>query len=155
MSDTENIFGCFVSITQPYQSAPQETKDLAQEQGQLFRAYIWREKGICDMLKQLKNKDYGGDLSIVLFQFYVNPLAVELQHLKEIEPYRKTEKSIGIPIIINNENFFSKLDEERHNFLKQTILQKLDLLGEVVKKKKLDTNTKQLKYDLRNVFMCF
>jgi len=99
----------------------------------------------------LTNETYGKDLMIILFQFYVNPLPIELQNLKEIEPYRKKEKAIGIPIIVNDENFFSKSEEGRYNFLKQSILQKLDLLAEVVKKKKLDTNMEQLKTDVQEI----
>lgn len=73
------------------------------------------------------------------------------QSLKKIEAYRKNEKSIGIPIIVSEENFFSKSEEERYSFLKQSILQKLDLLTEVVKKKKLDTKMDLLKFDLEKV----
>lgn len=151
MSDTENIFGCFVSATQPYLDASQETKDLALAQGRLFRSYIWGDKGICDTLKKLKHEDYGKDLQLALFQFYVNPLPIEVQSLKAIEDYRKREKSIGIPIIVNDENFFSKSEAGRYSFLKQSILQKLDLLAEVVKKKKLDTKMSLLKADLQRV----
>jgi len=151
MSETENIFGCFVSATQPYPDASQETKDLALEQGRLFRSYIWGDKGICDTLKKLKHEDYGKDLKLALFQFYVNPLPIEIQSLKAIEDYRKREKSIGIPIIVNDENFFSKSEAGRYSFLKQSILQKLDLLAEVVKKKKLDTKMNLLKADLQRV----
>lgn len=151
MEMKDNIFGCFVSATQPYPDANQETKDLALEQGRLFRSYIWGDKGICDTLKKLKHEDYGKDLKLALLQFYVNPLSIEIQNLKEIEPYRAKEKAIGIPIIVDNENFFSKSEEERYRFLKQSILQKLDLLSEVVKKKNLDTKMDLLKVDLQKV----
>ncbi|MFM2375225.1 MAG: hypothetical protein RLZZ165_322, partial [Bacteroidota bacterium] len=65
--------------------------------------------------------------------------------------YRAKEKAIGIPIVINDKNFFSKTEEERYSFLKQSILQKLDLLAEVVKKKKLDTKMDLLKADLQKL----
>ena len=151
MNDTKNIFGCFVSVTQPYPDVSKETKDLVLEQGRLFRSYIWGDRGICDTLKKLKHEDYGKDLKLALFQFYVNPIPYEQQNLKEIEPYRKNEKAIGIPIVVNDENFFSKSEEERYNFLKQTILQKLDLLADIVKKKKLDTRIDLLKADLQKI----
>jgi len=151
MSVITNIFGCFVSVTHPYPNASQEVKNLASKQGDLFKTYIWGDKGISDTLKKMKYENYGKDLKLALFQFYVNPIPLELQHLKEIEPYRKEEKSIGIPIIINVENFFSKSEEGRYDFLKQSILQKMDLLAEVVKKKKLDTNMMQLKVDLERI----
>jgi len=76
-----------------------------------------------------------------------------LQKLKEIESYRKNEKSIGIPVIVNDENFYSKSENGRYNFLKQSIFQKLELLSEVVHKKKLDTKMEQLKNDLQKVLV--
>ncbi|MDR0575277.1 MAG: hypothetical protein LBG96_14875 [Tannerella sp.] len=152
MDNSINIFGCFVSITEAYPDVSQAIKDLASEQGDLFRIYIWGNKGLCDTLKKLKHEDYGRDLKLALFQFYVNPIPIQVQSLKAIENYRKKEKSIGIPIIITEENFFSKTDKERYDFLQESILQKLDLLAEVVKKKKLDTNVSLLKSDLLKLF---
>ena len=148
---SENILGCFISCPAVYYDADQKTKDLASEQGELFRAYIWGEKGICETLKKLKHQDYGEDLILILFQFYVCPLPIELEDLKEIERYRKKEKAISIPIIVNNENFFSKSEEARYAFLKQSILKKLDLLAEIVKRRKLDTKMDLLKSDLEEV----
>lgn len=151
MNDDKNIFGCFVSVTNPFPDASQASKDLATEQGKLFRSYIWGDKGVCDALKKLNNEHYGKDLKLALFQFYVNPIAYELDNLKEIEAYRKNEKSIGIPIVVNDKNFFSQTEEGRYNFLKQSIFQKLELLTEVVKKKKLDTKMDLLKADLQKL----
>ena len=71
--------------------------------------------------------------------------------MKAIEPYRKKEKSIGVSIIVNNENFFSRSEDERYTFLKQSMLLKLDLLAEVVKQKKLDTNIVLLQSDLQKI----
>lgn len=153
MSNSSNILGCFVSVTQAVSTADSKTKDLVSEQGRLFRSYVWGEKGICDTLKKLNHEDYGTDLILVLFQFYVNPLPIEIQNLKEIENYKKSEKAIGIPIIINNENFFSISEEARYIFLKQSILQKMDVLAEVVKKKKLDTNMELFKSDLQKILV--
>lgn len=143
MSEDNSIFGCFVKTTA---DATLNNEEKVFEKGKLFRTYIFGEKGIDKQLKQIRNVDYGSDLKLILFQFYVYPL----QDLEPVE-YRKREKSIGIPIVIDDENFFSKSDEERYNFLKESILNKLDLLAEVVKKKKLDTNVEKLKYDLLNV----
>lgn len=151
MSDDKNIFGCYVSYPSLMYDATELQKENAKKQGDLFRQYIWGDKGICDTLKKLNQDDYGKDLKLALFQFYVNPIAYELENLKEIEAYRKNEKSIGIPIVVNDKNFFSQTEEGRYNFLKQSILQKLDLLAEVVKKKKLDTKMDLLKADLEKV----
>lgn len=151
MSENKNIFGCFVSYQSLMYDSTEIQKDNAKKQGDLLRKYIWGDKGICDTLKKLNNKDYGQDLELALFQFYVNPIQYELDNLKEIESYRKKEKAIGIPIIINDEKFFSKSEEGRYDFLKNSILQKIDLLTEVVKKRKLDTNMDLLKADLHKL----
>lgn len=37
----------------------------------------------------MKHEDYGEDMKLALFQFHVKPTQIELQNLKEIEPYRK------------------------------------------------------------------
>lgn len=139
MGDENYIIGCFASTT------------MGDEQGVLFRTYIWGDEGIGNVLKALSYENYGNDMKRILFQFYVNPIPYEQQNLKEIEPYRVREKAIGIPIIVTNENFFSKSEEGRYSFIKQSILQKLDLLSEVVKKKKLDTKMDLLKADLEKL----
>jgi hypothetical protein len=149
----EEILGCFISNPAVYFDADQIAKDLASEQGELFRAYIWGEKGICDTLKKLKHKDYGEGLTLILFQFYVSPLPIQLENLPEIERYRKKEKAIGIPVIVNRENFFSKPEETRRAFLKQSIFQKLNLLAEIIKKRKLDTKIDLLKSDLEKLLI--
>ena len=149
MEVKDNIFGCFFKVGFDPGLSEHDFTNLAN----VFRAYIWGEKGICDTLKKLRHADYGKDLRSALFQFYVKPTAAELQELKEIEPYRKREKAIGIPIIVNDENFFRKSEEGRYSFLKESILQKLDLLAEVVMQKKLDTDMDLLKADLQKVLI--
>jgi hypothetical protein len=157
MREIDKFLGCFTSGPATIYDANKTEKERLIEQedkikiGQLFRSYVSGEKGINNNLKKLKSKDYGEDMAIILFQFYLNPIPYELQHIKPIENYRKSEKSIGIPIIVNDENFFSKNESERYSFLRESILQKMDLLFEVVKKKKLDTNMELLKSDLENV----
>lgn len=139
MEEKINILGCYVSSMN------------GDDNGDLFRQYIWGEKGICDTLKNLKHKDYGKDMMMILFEFYVNPIPYLEQNLKVIDSYRKNEKSIGLRIVVNDKNFFSKSEEGRYSFLKQSIFQKLDLLEEVVKKKKLDTKMDLLKSDLEKL----
>ncbi len=147
MNNDKNIFGCFFKVGFDPSLTEHDFSNLANT----FKGYIWGEKGICDTLKKLNNENYGKDLKLALFQFNVKPTAIELQRLKEIEPYRAKEKAIGIPIIVTDENFFSKSEEGRYSFLKQSILQKLDLLAEVVKKRKLDTKMDLLKADLEKL----
>tara|TARA_R110000737_G_scaffold325231_1_gene338522 strand:+ start:249 stop:548 length:300 start_codon:yes stop_codon:yes gene_type:complete len=75
---------------------------------------------------------------LILFEFYVNPIPYLRGNLKEIGSYRRKEKSIGIPIIIDDENFFKLHGAEQMDFLKQRILEKLVLVKEKVKRNKLD-----------------
>ena len=124
---------------------------MGDKQGEEFRSYIWGEKGICDTLKTLKHEKYGTDLMLVLFKFRVDPIPYELENLKEIEKYDTKEKAIGISIVVNQENFFGKSEAERFAFIKQAILQKIDLLADVVQNEKLDTNTVLLNSDLNAI----
>jgi len=157
MDNNMNIFGCHIMAEATiYDKNKTEQERQAEEtrtseEFHLFHSYIRGEKGIDNTLKKLNNENYGNDLKLILFQFYIKPIPYLLQHLKEIESYRKKEKAIGIPIIVTDEFFFNKSEEGRYNFLKQSILQKIDLLAEVVKKKKLDTNMVQLKIDLEKM----
>lgn len=85
----------------------------------LFRSYIWGEKGIDNLFKKLKSQDYGNGLKLILLQFYINPHPIELDHIEEVESYRKNERSIGLSIIVNNQNFFNRTELERSQFLKR------------------------------------
>ncbi len=147
----ENILGCFISGAANYSDEDPVIAERRTEKSELFRTYIWGELGIRNSLKKLKRSDYGNDLKLALFQFYVLPLLEELTYLKEIERYRSKERSIGIPIIIHDENFFNRSDLERRQFLKDEILEKLDLLAKVVKRNKLDTNIALLKADVDRI----
>lgn len=99
----------------------------------------------------MKWYDYGQDFHLVLFQFYVKPIPYLRDSLREIENYRRKEKSIGIPLIIDEENFF-KLDiADRQIFLKRTILDKLELLKEKVKRNKLDPDILGLKKEVEKL----
>ena len=74
------------------------------------------------------------------------PCDYERIHIKEIEQYRKKEKAIGIPIIVER-SFFQFSETERRKFLVSSMLSKFNLLRNVVKNKKLDTNMTKLVYD--------
>lgn len=152
MKETDDpIFGCFVSGPATYHNGDSKTRELLECKGETFRSYIWGPLGIRDSLNTLRRQDYGKDLQLALFQFYLLPLLEELAYLKEIERYRPKERAIGIPVIIHNENFFDRSDLERRRFLKEVILQKLGLLAVVVKRNKLDTNIALLKADVEKL----
>lgn len=125
---------------------------MGEEEGAIFRKYLWGKKGIADFIKSLHYDKYGYDLNIILFKFYVNPDPYTLSDLKEVEPYRKSEQSISTNIIVNNSNFFLKSENERREFIKNSIMEKLNSIEEIVTKKKLDTNMNLLKSDLKILF---
>jgi hypothetical protein len=152
MNENDNILGCFVSGPALYHDSDQQTINTSKETGELFRNYIWGEYGFCNKLKSLKHEAYGKDLVLILFQFYLNPIPYELENLKEIERYRKKEKSIGIPVIVNDNNFFNRSENDRQEFLRKSILQKIDLLSTVVNRNKLDTKIELLKTDIEMLF---
>jgi hypothetical protein len=151
MNKGDNILGCFVSGPALYFDADEETREAARIKAELFRNYIWGEFGICERLKELKYTNYGEDLRLALFQFYLLPLIEELAVLKEIERYRRKERAIGLPIIVHDHNFFEKSDPDRRKFLKKAMLEKLDLLAGVVARNKLDTDIKSLRADVETI----
>ncbi len=141
-----NILAFFLSYPSLPIDASDEVSDEAIKRGDEFRTYIWGEKGIDVLLKSLSYVDYGKDLKRILFQFYIMPCDYERIHIKEIEQYRKNEKAIGIPIIV--ERSFSQFSEtERREFLVSSMLSKFTILGNVVRNKKLDTNMTKLVHD--------
>ncbi len=147
----DGMIGFFVSGPATYFDTDPDTRELLEKKRNIFRPYVWSELGVRELLKTLHRRDYGENLDLILFKFYLLPLLEELTVIKEIERYRPKERAIGIPIIIHDYNFFDKSDLERRKFLKQAILEKLDLLAPVIKRNKLDTNLSLLKADVVDV----
>jgi len=112
------------------------------------KSYLWGENGFKETLKPLKWQNYGQDFHLILFQVYVNPISYLRNVLREIESYRRKEKSIGIPIIIDEENFFNLNEKDKQKFFQTTIQVKLDLLKVKVKRNKLDLDIDKLKLDV-------
>ncbi|CAM4390447.1 hypothetical protein [Zobellia nedashkovskayae] len=99
----------------------------------------------------MKWQDYGTDIKLILFEFNVNPIPYLRGNLKEIGSYRRKEKSIGIPTIIDDENFFQLNESEQWNFLNEKIVAKLLLVKEKVKRNKLDFNIDGLITDVKKI----
>ena len=146
MTDT-NLFACFVSYPSILADASEQTKDEAIRKGELFRSYIWGEIGLDCFVKRIVYSDYGQDLRRILFQFYVLPCDYERMHILTTEKYRKREKAIGLPIIIEHD-FFRHSDIQRKRFLVSSVISKVEGLKEMIERNKLDTNLKQLILDL-------
>ncbi|ESU25231.1 hypothetical protein FLJC2902T_31730 [Flavobacterium limnosediminis JC2902] len=113
-----------------------------------IKTLIWGENGLRKKLKSLKWQTYGQDFHLILFQIYVKPIPYLREALREIENYRKKEKSIGISIILDDENFFNLNEAERQKFVKTILNNKLDLLSKKIKSNNLDLDIEKLKIDI-------
>ena len=60
-------------------------------------------------------------------------------------------RATAVGIVVEDENFFFRSEIGRKQFLIESILSELDLVREVVKKKKLDTDIDQLKSDVDEI----
>ena len=130
-----NIFGFFASFQfeEPYK--------------ELVNTYLWGTNGLKEQLGDLKWQSYGEDFCLILFQIYVRPIPYLRENLKEIESYSRKEKSIAIPLILDDDNFFSLGEIDKRKFICLEISRKLELLSHVVKRKKLDLKVKKLTTD--------
>ena len=127
--------------------------NLGENEKEKVKEYLWQENGLAEKLKSLEWQFYGEDFHLILFQVYVKPIPYMRENLREIENYRRKEKAIGIPIIIDEDNFF-KLDEKgRQKFFQETIDVKLDLLKEKIRRNKLDLDIGKLKDDVKNLLV--
>jgi hypothetical protein len=148
MNDDNQIVGYFVSgPTLDYSDSEARQKNLLDE-AKLFRSYIWGENGLVKKTNHLNFSNYGDDLRLVLFQFYLKPSLLETESLHELEGYRKKEKSIGFVIAVTDEKFFTKDESKRKQFIMESILQKVATLKELITRKELDTNVDLLQSDL-------
>ncbi len=119
---------------------------------EFVKELLWGENGIKNQFSSLKSQNYGTDIMLILFEFYVNPIPYLRGNLKEIGSYRKKEKSIGIPTILDNETFFNLNKNEQNLFLKNTILNKLTLVKEKVKRNKLNFRIDELIIDVEKLY---
>lgn len=133
----DNIIGFYASF------------NMDEADQEIVKSYLWSDNGLKSKLSHLKWEDYGNGLQIILFQVYVKPIPYEREKLKEIENYRPKEKSIGIPIILDNENFFKLSENDRQQFFAESIVKKLGLVELQVKRNKLDFNISQLISDVK------
>lgn len=148
MSKKDGVIKFFASVQHAIDESD-EKSNVVDNKFEQFRDYVWAKTGLANMLEMLKYKNYGKDLELILFQLYVFPGSEELESIKQIERYRPSEKSIGLSIVITQENFFDKTELDRRIFLGTSIMARLVLLAELVKRKKLDTDIDKLKLDVQ------
>jgi hypothetical protein len=145
------ILGCYVSVSTSAKLSAEEQSQSFKE-GRMFRQYIWGEYGVMNILKQITSNSYGNDLKLILFEFYINPQVTHIEYISKGFNYKKKEKSIGVPILIGN-TFFDKSEDEKLRYIRNIILNKLSLLIEFAKEKKIDFNVDLLQKDLQGIWI--
>jgi len=146
----QRIVRFFSSLSLPADTSDEEDMQI-EKLGDEFGEYIWSTEGIAPKLQALKSGDYGQSLKFILFQFLIFPEDEKLAELEEIEDFEPNEKNIAINCIVDTENFFDRTELERKDFLHDTILAKLGLLNEVIKRRKLDTKLEKLIADVQKL----
>jgi hypothetical protein len=131
------LLGCYVSASTSA-TLDKHCQELAFEKGKLFRNYIFGENGINNIIKKIDSENYGNDIKLILFEFYINPLEQYFDYINKGINYRKKEKSIGIPVIITDETFFNKSEDKKLEYIKDIIFEELNILSEYIKNKKID-----------------
>lgn len=120
-----------------------------------FRRYLWGEDGEGGLKAELAkyiNRDYGQDLQLILIQFDVNPAPDWTRPSRQVENYRPRERSIGTWIELNQGNYFSKDEVSREKFIKESILDRLDTIGQRAQARKMDVDIGKLIKDVEKAF---
>ncbi len=142
-----DMIGCFVSGPNHIFGELESIRLKKEEKGKTFRSFIWGEQGLDKIFKKLEAQNCGVDIELILLQFYVEPLKIERDNMKEIFEYRRKERSVGVPIIIESE-FFSLSSPKKIKYLERKVFEALDKVNELVNSKNLDTNISLLKSEL-------
>lgn len=101
-------------------------------------------------IKGIRNVSYGSDLKTVALVFYVLPDIYLKDNLKEIDNYMRSELLYKINIIVEKDFFNKTSEEEKKDYLKTIVVNKLELLA--VKAKKIDTDILKLIEDVKIAF---
>lgn len=145
----ENIIGFFLSLNIPSGSDEKE-EEYYEGLGQEFAGYIWSPSGLANRLKTLEYQAFGKDIKLILFELNVFADQGKRAVLKDID-YRQREKAVGLPIFIDKNNFFDKSESARLEFLKKEILDKMNLMSDLVKSKNLDTKIEDLTAGIKEI----
>lgn len=138
------LIGFFIKVGFRHDQTGEAGLNLAK----IFNEHLMGEKGIrslCDTLQPLK---YGKDIDLILFHCHLKPSHDEIQIYENKISFKKKEKAIGISFIFDEGNFFSHSPDLRIQFLKKTLCDKLGLLENRIKSKKIDLDVARLKGDL-------
>ncbi|UOE40229.1 hypothetical protein MTP09_09920 [Chryseobacterium suipulveris] len=130
----------FLATEYPTFSTTTEGYKVIEKQGNEFQKLLWGENGLEERLSSVNTHNFEGNIDLVLFEFYLNPidnLAIKID--KKPIDYRQNEKALGIRISITNDNFFN-LKEDKIKLLLGLMIEKVNLLNDFIKSKKIEFN---------------
>ena len=115
----------------------------------IFTPYVWKEHGLGTLLdKEIKNKNYGKDLELLLIKYYVDgKFNVNEPRSPKVSNYSKKNKDIAVDIVVTPELFHNKNEFERREFILDSTMNAVKLVKDKLTKKKLDINFDELLLD--------
>lgn len=144
----KNLFGSFVQLGINENLTQIELDKFLSE----FRDIIWGVNyGIDLKLKKFNCENYGKDIEYILIKYYVLPSSDELDFIKDIENYRKSDRSFALSIVIKDDFFELTLDK-KYSFIQKEILKRIKDIGTISNKKKLNFYGDLLITDLTQFF---
>lgn len=87
----------------------------------IFVPYIWGANGLIDLLK-LNINEYCQKLDTLLVKYFVCPTENEIKNIKEIGSIDNKQKIIDVSIVVDDNNFFSKDENDRKNYLINSLI---------------------------------
>lgn len=120
----------------------------------MFKLYLWGENGkggLSTKLKSLQGNNYGSDVELILFQFVVGATIIQPESYKDIENFRPKEKSIAVWIAIDDSCYFDLSDGKRRQYIRESILNRMESLKIRFKARKFDVDMDRLIRDLSEI----
>jgi hypothetical protein len=119
----------------------------------VFTPYVGMEKGISTQIDAvLKKENYGNDMQLLLIQYYVEGrFSNYLPSQPKLGNYVKKNKDIAVAIGVTREQFHSRNEFERREFIVDSTLSAIKLVKERLLKKKLDIDFNRLIDDVQEI----
>jgi hypothetical protein len=119
----------------------------------IFTPYVWKENGLGTLLdKEIKNKNYGNDLELLLIKYYVEGrFDVNGPSFPKVSSYSKKNKDIAVDITVTPELFHNRNEFERREFIIDSTLNAVKLVRDKLSPKNLAINFDELLSDVTSV----
>src|SRR5262245_12155604 len=110
------------------------------EVGKIFTPYLWGEKGLATLLEPLKDKNYDGDLRLLLIEYYIEGKFSKIFDLEaiKIRNYSNKNKDISVKVPVTRSSFQDRDENGRRKYLVHTTLNAVELVEKRLTKKKLN-----------------